>query len=395
MDNVDSVFRIAEVIVKKISGELNQEEENFFHTWINSSPRNQDLFTKITDAQNIEERNRLIRETDTAQAWGRYIQKIGHQKRDRYLKIWQYAAILLVPLMIVSLLYIKNKQDQTAQNADQQVQIIPGSKNALLVLGNGKSINLQQNDSLSIEEEDGTRIVNDKKRLSYHEIKGEASAKIPENTLIVPRGGEYNLVLSDSSEVYLNSMSKLVFPVNFSGHIREVSLEGEACFMVKKDATHPFIVNVNGMRIEVMGTTFNVNAYQDQKNVITTLVEGKIRLIAGGTQAKEYILSPDDQAIFSGSSDGNVQIRQVNSVDYVQWIKGVYIFDHQSLGEIMQTLSRWYDFNYWFEQQDLERITFKGGLNKYQSIEPILDIIESTGKVEITVKGKSILFSKK
>jgi len=394
MEKTDTIFPIAEVIVKKISGELSPGEEDFFNAWINASPRNQDLFNRITDAQNIKERNRLVREIDTAQAWGRYTQEIQYQKKNRYLKIWQYAAILLVPLMVVSLLYISGKQNQTSQNAVQQDQILPGSKNALLVLGNGKSINLQQNDNLSIEEE-GTRIVNDNKRLSYHEIKSETSSKIPDNTLIVPRGGEYNLVLSDSSEVYLNSMSKLIFPVTFPGQVREVTLEGEACFMVKKDSGRPFIVNVNGMRIEVMGTTFNVNAYQDQKNVITTLVEGKIRLIAGSDRVKEYILSPDDQAIFSGSPVGNIQIRQVNSADYVQWIKGIYIFDHQSLGDIMQTLSRWYDFNYWFEQEDIERITFKGGLNKYQSIDPILDIIESTGKVDVTVKGKNIVFSKK
>lgn len=394
MDNVDSVFRIAEVIVKKMSGELNQEEENFFHAWINSSPRNQDLFTKITDAQNIEERNRLIRETDTAQAWGRYIQKIKYPQKKRYLKVWQYAAVLLVTLIIVSLFYITNKQNQPIYDVNQKEQILPGSKNALLVLGNGESISLQENDSLNIEEENGTRIINDEKRLSYHPSENKVSSIIPKNTLIIPRGGEYNLVLSDSSEIYLNSMSKLIFPVSFSKESREVFLEGEACFIVKKDTKRPFIVNVNGMRIEVMGTTFNVNAYPDQENTVTTLVEGKIRLVADDQQ-KEYILVPDQQAVFNPSSGEDIHIQKVNAADYVQWVKGIYVFDHQSLGEIMQTLARWYDFNYWFDPADIELITFKGGLNKYESIDPILEIIESTGKVRATIKGKNILFSKK
>jgi len=394
MDKVDSIFPIAEVIVKKISGELTPEEETFFNVWISSSSRNQDLFNRIMDAQNLEERNRMIRGIDTREAWIRYSKEIKLRKKSHYIRVLQYAAVLLVPVMIVTLLYITRQENQTAQNVRPEQQINPGSKNALLVLGNGKSINLEKSNFLDIKEEDGTRIVNDNQCLSYHEIKEEDNAKIPENTLIVPRGGEYNLVLSDSSEVYLNSMSKLVFPVNFSKNTREVFLEGEACFIVKKDSGRPFIVNVNGMRIEVMGTTFNVNAYRDQENIITTLVEGKVRLITTNDQQNEYILAPDDQAVFDVSAK-DVQINKVNAASYMQWINGVYVFDNQSLGEIMTTLSRWYNFNYWFEQQDIEQITFKGGLNKYESIEPILDIIESTGKVKATINGKNILFSKK
>lgn len=396
-ENTEEILAISEIIARKLSDEeLGDEDEKKLSDWIFSSGRNRSLYNRIKDSRNFDQRNELIRQINTEGAWFRYKQKIDiNPDRKRHIQWWQYAAAIFVPVFMVILFYITQQERKHEPVQIAKEQILPGSKNSLLVLGNGTSINLQQNDFLNIEEEDGTRIVNDKKHLSYHQSESEVKGEVPENTLIIPRGGEYNLVLSDSSEIYLNSMSKLVFPVSFSKENREVFLEGEACFMVKKDAKRPFIVNVNGMRIEVLGTTFDVNAYKDQENIVTTLVEGKVRLLAGIDQSREYILSPDDQAVFNASSGEEVQIRQVNASNYIQWIDGVYVFDQQSLGEIMQTLSRWYDFNYWFEQQDLEHIRFKGGLSKYESIDPILEIIESTGKVKVTVKGKNIVFSKK
>ncbi|WP_423129605.1 FecR family protein [Gaoshiqia sp. Z1-71] len=396
-ENTDEILAISENIARKLSGEeLSNEEEKKLGDWIFSSARNRTLYNQIKDSRNFDRRNELIRQINTEGAWLRYKQKINiDPDRKRSVRWWQYAAVIFIPVLLAILLYIPQHERERNQVQVAKEQIVPGSKNAVLVLGSGKSIDLRKNDSLNIKEQDGTRIVKDDQLLCYHQPTDETNMKVPDNTLIIPRGSEYSLILSDSTKVYLNSMSKLVFPVSFSKREREVLLEGEACFMVKKDPGKPFIVNANGIRIEVLGTTFNVNAYKDQGNIVTTLVEGKVRLLAGIDQSREYILSPDDQAVFNASSGDEVQIRQVNALDYIQWIEGVYVFDQQSLGEIMQTLSRWYDFNYWFEQQDIKDIKFRGGLNKYESIEPILEIIESTGKVKATIKGKNILFSKR
>jgi ferric-dicitrate binding protein FerR (iron transport regulator) len=396
-ENTEEILDISEIIARKLSGEeLSYKDEKELSDWIFSSGRNRSLYNRIKDSLNFDHRNELIRQINTTEAWLRYKQKINiDTNRKRQIRWWQYAAAIFVPVFVATLFYITQQERKQDQVQIAEEQIVPGSKNAVLVLGSGKSIDLEKNDALDIKEEDGTRIVKDNQLLSYHQSTDKTHMKVPDNTLIVPRGGEYSLVLSDSTKVYLNAMSKLVFPVSFSKGVREVFLEGEACFIVKKDQGKPFLVNVNGMRIEVLGTTFNVNAYKDQGNIITTLVEGKVRLFAGAGQSGEYMLSPGDQAVFNASSGDEVQVRQVNASNYIQWIGGVYVFDKQSLGEIMQTLSRWYDFNYLFEQQELEHIRFKGGLNKYESIDPILEIIESTGKVKATIKGKNILFSKK
>jgi ferric-dicitrate binding protein FerR (iron transport regulator) len=210
---------------------------------------------------------------------------------------------------------------------------------------------------------------------------------------MVPRGGEFNLVLSDGTRVFVNSMSKLEFPVNFTGNKREISLEGEAYFEVAKDKTRPFIVKIKGVQVEVLGTTFNIKAYPEDHQSFTTLVEGKVKLCSGNQSDNDYFLMPDQQAVYDPSSKG-VVINKVDAGKIVQWTTGRYYFSDQPLDEIMKTLSRWYDFNYKFEDQAIKNVKFEGGLNKYGSIYPILDIINETGKVKVTVKNKDVIFSK-
>lgn len=395
-ENTEEILAISEVIARKLSGEeLSDEEEKKLNDWISFSKRNQFLYNRIKDSRNFDQRNKLIRQINTEGAWARYNQKINIDRdQKRSMRWWQYAAAIMIPVFLFILFHFV-QHEKAVQHQLAAERIVPGSKNAMLVLGNGKRIDLEVRDSLDIKEKDGTRITQDDQLLHYHQTTDKVNAEPPINTLIVPRGGEYSLVLSDSSKVYLNSLSRLVFPVNFKSGRREVTLDGEACFIIKKDPVRPFFVHLNGISIEVLGTTFNVNAYGDQGNIITTLVEGKVHLHTKGDESGEYVLEPDEQAVYNPSSGGGVQVRPVNASDYIQWVKGVYVFNEQSLGEIMQTLSRWYDFNYWFEQQELEHIRFKGGLSKYESIDPILEIIESTGKVKATIKGKNILFSKK
>ncbi len=320
--------------------------------------------------------------------------KRNYKKLHLYrVKFLRYAAAVLVPFfMILAAYWYFNEHSR--ETIDIVAGIQPGSRNALLVLDNGKTMDLMNDTIKSLVEDDGTIIENSEEELSYSAQIEEKNKKTLYNTLIVPRAGEYRLVLSDGSRVYVNSMSKLIFPVKFIGNTRELSLEGEACFIVKKDSLHPFIVNVNGLKVEVLGTTFNINAYHDDNNIITTLVEGKVKLTDESNPQNQILLHPDEQVVFN-SYKRNLNVTKVNAKKYTQWIDGVYTFNNQSLEDIMRTLSRWYDFNYWFEQDEIKDIKFEGGLNKYESIEPILDIIESTGKVEISINGKNILFMKK
>ena len=270
--------------------------------------------------------------------------------------------------------------------------ISPGNKSAILVLGNGENVNLASNANKKILEKDGTVIDNSHTGLNYAGQSSVIVKETPLNTLIVPCGGEYNLVLSDGSKVFLNSMSKLIFPIRFTGENREVALEGEAFFEVAKDKFKPFIVSIRGMKVEVLGTSFNIKSYADDSQSFTTLVEGKVKVSSGNQLADVNYLQPNQQAVYDASKSAIV-IQEVDASQMVQWTKGRYTFTNQSLDEIMKTLARWYDFSYKFEDESLKSIRFEGGLNKYERIDPILDILGRTGKVKVSVKDKEIIFS--
>ena len=170
--------------------------------------------------------------------------------------------------------------------------------------------------------------------MNYAENVAQNPKKPIYNTLIVPQGGEYTLVLSDGTRVFVNSMSKLVFPVSFVSNKREITLEGEACFEVVKDSSKPFIVTIKGMQIEVLGTTFNVKAYPTDDQSFTTLVEGKIKLNAGTRASDIRVLEPDQQAVYNPTTAAMV-VQKVDAKQFMQWTRGKYIFTNQPLDEIM------------------------------------------------------------
>ncbi len=398
MKKIELLLEISELLAKKMSGEVSNDEEQQIQDWLKQSENNQLLYDSIINATGISERNKIIEELDTQKAWTGYKKRIVSAKKRRIsYNILKYAAAILLPIIAATTFFIVRNASEVVEQqvAHEKIEIEPGSRNAILVLNNGQNINLGGQKVLELKEQDGTEIVKDYENLNYKKgQKTSLPSKIIKNTIIVPHGGEYNLTLSDGTKIYINSMSKLEFPVQFLGNTRDVELQGEACFFVEKDPKHPFIVNVNGMKVEVLGTTFNVNAYNDNNQIVTTLVEGKVKVNFAEKNKESIVLAPSEQATYD-TQNKQVDVRKVDVNCYVQWINGLYTFRNVTLDEIMKTLSRWYDFNVVFESPELKEITFEGGLNKYEEIEPILDIIKETNKVNITVKGKDILFTKK
>ena len=395
MNKMDSIFEDSKLIAKKITGRLTEQEKDLFDHWINGSQQNQKFYKKVQDNHNFLARNEQFESVNTKRAWEEFATKLKIRKRSNTITIFlKYAASILLPILIgTATYYYISRQADLKNNAALVADIKPGSRNAILVLNNGENIDLDKQEVATLKEADGTTINKVKDELNYVGNQSEKSKTILQNTLVIPRGGEYSLVLSDGTKVFLNSMSKLVFPVRFSGDKREVTLEGEAYFEVHKDKQHPFVVSVNGMQINVLGTKFNVNAYQDDQNIYTTLVEGKVRINSENQQEKEWLLEPDQQAVFD-KSDARVKIKNVDAKQFMQWTTGTYTFTDQSLDEIMKSLSRWYDFKYSFNDESLKSLRFEGGLNKYESIEPILDIITRSDKVKYKVEGKEIIFTK-
>ncbi len=396
---IQRITELARLIAMNISNQISMKEKEDLDSWRNESGRNEQLYNRIVNWDNFEKRNQSWESFDADRAWAEFSkrQKKNHLKLHPK-QILSYAAAVLIPLMIGGVLfyYLSNEQknvDKRHNTSETIASITPGTPNAIIILDNGESIDLENGEINQLVEKDGSVITNKNGLLNYSGVKETKPNDQLKNTLVVPRGGEYTLVLSDGSRIFINSVSKLVYPVVFNESKREVTLEGEAYFEIVKDANKPFIVNVDGVKIEVLGTSFNVKAYKEESNIFTTLVDGKVKLNTPGNKT-ECILAPEQQAVVEKNSS-NVIVKEVDVNQFIGWKNGVYSFADQSVEDIMRTLSRWYDFEYKFMNESLKGIHFEGGVNKYENIYPILDIMQSTEKLKYKIDGNTIIFMEK
>lgn len=383
---------LAPLIANAMNGTLDQKDKEDLDSWLAESEENIKLYMKITDKQNLKQRNEVLKDFNISGAWNNVEKEIKtYRKRKLHKQIFRYAAAIVIPItiMVSVYFYMSNVVNDQIQ---PQASIEKGTSEAILILANGKNLELGGDSAKQIIEDDGTIIQFADANINYSENTEKRKAKEIMNKLVVPKGGEYNLILSDGSKVFVNSMSTLEFPVQFIGNTRTVKLEGEAYFEVAHNKTKPFFVEINGISVEVLGTSFNVKAYPDEILSYTTLIEGKVKLNTLSSGKGGIYLKPNQQAVYSPSSS-NIIIQNVDANKFVQWIHGRYVFENESLGEIMKTLSRWYDFEYSFENKELEAIRFEGGLNKYESIYPILDIMNKTNKINVNIEGKEIYFT--
>jgi len=259
--------------------------------------------------------------------------------------------------------------------------IIIGSDKAVLTLENGDQVILEKGKKFQ-----NKTLNSNGKELSYS-IKNKtannpSNQKIVYNFLTVPRGGQFSLNLEDGTKVLLNSDSKIKYPIKFiKGKKREVELlYGEAFFDVSSSQNNngsEFIVSTKTQKINVIGTKFNIKAYNEDEIITTTLVEGKVRVHNGENQ---ILLSPNQQSkVYSKST--NIDVSNVDVLQQISWINGLFSFNDTSLESIMQTLSRWYDLKFIFKSANQKKLLFSGVLERTKSIEDILFIIEKTSSL--------------
>lgn len=238
---INQHFYIARLIARYLSDEIGEEEQAELTRWRDESPENERLFQEICKEENIKQ-NMQKRQTFHAEdGWEGVQRKIQrHRFRHRILNICKYAAIFIFPVAIATVaIYKSGNEPQPLSQVEEQ--IVPGGKKAVLILDNGEAIDLKSTSGVELKEKDGTVIQVDSTVLNYQQAPARTSEKLAYNKVNVPRGGEYQLMLSDGSKVQLNSMSSIRFPVQFAQDCRLVELEGEAYFEVSKTG-QPFIV---------------------------------------------------------------------------------------------------------------------------------------------------------
>lgn len=382
---INQYFYIARLIAKYLSEEISEEEQVELTRWRNESAGNERLFQEICREENIKRNMQKRQAFSTEAGWVGVQKKIQHHRfRYRLLNVCKYAAIFILPLAIVTaILYKSGNQHDAISHVTEQ--ILPGSKKAVLILDNGETIDLKSTSGVELKEKDGTIIQVDSTTLNYQQTPDRKSDKLAYNKVNVPRGGEYQLTLSDGSKVQLNSMSSIRFPVQFAKDCRLVELEGEAYFEVSKTG-QPFIVKTKGMNIEVLGTTFNISAYANEEYQ-TTLVNGSVRVQT--EDGSNRILKPSEQACVTPGSN-QINVRNVDTAFYTSWIHGKINFKDQRLEDIMKTLARWYDMEVIYENEATKDLRFGCYINRYNEITPLVNLLEQTGRVTITVEGKTI-----
>lgn len=384
--------KIRRLITQYVNKQATFSERNELERWLDDDS-NYELFKEYVKINYLINLNMDMFDLDESKKM--FLDYINDEKKiikkkkfNYYLK---YAAVLIVALFASTYLFRENIFDSPKVVKKERVinavaQITPGTDKAVLTLANGSTINLNIENKFSsiFAKSNGKEIIYNSKKSSFNTVEY--------NYLTVPRGGQFFIMLSDDTKVWLNSESQLKFPVTFiEGKTRQVELVyGEAFFDVSPSEKHSgakFIVKNKWQEIEVIGTKFNVKAYKDDSNVYTTLVEGKINIKRGDVG---QILIPNQQSnLFTDTN--SIAIYKVDVKPEIAWKKGMFYFEDKSLKEIMQVISRWYDVEVVFENKDLESVRFIGVLDKQQSIEEILKIMKSTSINSYKINNKTII----
>ncbi|POY36214.1 hypothetical protein C3K47_10680 [Solitalea longa] len=295
----------------------------------------------------------------------------------------KYAAILAIPLLIGSVFFFKYNPSKTnialAQNTYQP-------KKVTLILQDGSNVDLGQTKNVT----GLSGLVNQDSTLDYTSTENIANSPVF-NTLVVPKGFDYKLVLEDSTQVWVNADTRIRYQVNLSKtDTREIYLEsGEAYFKVTKNPKKPFIVHHGNMNVQVLGTSFNVNAYSN--TIQTTLEEGKVKVSAGSDN--NLILSPGQQANFN-KNNGLLQKQEVDVYSFVSWKEGVIVFNNETTAEFMERVGRLYDYDIQIKDEEIKQWHYSGIVKKSSSVTDVLNMIQDISKLKFTIKERSIVVEK-
>ena len=387
MKSMKTYKEIPSLLSKALLGMLSEEEKRALQQWREESPENEQLYGSVMNTGYIVQKSREVANVDIVNGYMNVLQKRKRNVRVRRIRrIVSVAAGVVLPLLAVVLWYgTRQKSDVPEQVASV---IRHGEVKAELVLADGTTRILSSGVTDSLFVQQGASIVVQDQGVSY---QGDSSVVEERyNTLRVPRGGEYSITLSDGTIVYLNAESELRYPVKFVGEDRRVYLFGEAYFDVVHDKAHPFVVDVKNSTVRVLGTSFDVRAYADEDEVLTTLVQGSVRFSAG---KESVILEPGEQVVLDKS--GRLETREVDTYLYTAWKDGVFAFKRQRLEEIMKVVARWYDVNVFWENVSQKEVTFTGKMKRYDDFSKVVEMLEMTGNTEFVVRENNIFIREK
>ncbi len=409
MNKIKSIEHDAQLLKQYLLGEITSEELQEVKRLIERYPNLPDDLEDLRKKAHSGELFSHLHRYSSDNAYERFLKQRTVIRTPPLLKSfqlnrWQYstAAAILIFIVALSIWFVQPIVFPSTATAVLE----PGIDKAELHLSNGQKINIQQQ-QLNLQL--GNVQVTYKKgvlqyqvlsnttpatkqnsgKLTAYATHSDQASTVPssmENKLIVPQGAENKVILADGTIVHLNSSSELTYPIEFQGKERQVKLKGEAYFEVKHDPSHPFIVSTPFGNVEVLGTSFNVNAYSDHDACRTTLVKGKVQIITPTHQKLELV--PGEQAIFSAAT---LSKKQVDVNNEVSWASGIYIFQQESLSNIMERLKRWYKIDQViYDNPNIEQLRYTGNIQRNISINQFLDAFQLTGDFNYRINDNAI-----
>ena len=379
-------FEIARIIQKSLKGKLSESEERQLSGWRKVSDENERAFQRMISEDFYTIGMEKLEMYDSRVAYGRFLQKKYQQRRKRRLLInMARVAAVALPFVIALVLYVGlNREEEQMVRPSLASNILPGTSKAVLTLANGQMIPLGKEATDSTIITDGTQISASGSGVTY--ASGVESESVVYNKLEIPRGGEFCLTLSDGTRVWLNSETSIQYPVAFGAKERRVFVQGEAYFEVAKDAKKPFTVQFMSSSVTVLGTSFNIRAYPEEKRSQTTLAEGSVRIYSPGSS---MLLKPGEQAEVSALS-GEMVKQEVEVKNFTSWKDGRFVFEQQPLEDIMRTLERWYDIRVIFKDEGAKRISLSGNMKRYGDFSQVMKMLQMTGDVRFELHGNDV-----
>ena len=388
---------LAELAHRFTSGSATDEEKALLHQWFDGADK-EEMEHVFLSEQETEDDVRVRMKTRLLQAIEQEPQEtnpqtglatvMGSPRRIGYHARWIAAAMILVAVSGTGLYFWKAYKSRQAACCVPAVVIShsdlqPGGNKAMLLLGDGSVVNLGAAKNGIIRKVAGTLIDKQDGQLRYNVSAADLAPEM--NTIQTPRGGQYQVILPDGTKVWLNAASSLTYPTAFKGVGREVRLNGEAYFEVADYKDKPFKVMAGNMQVNVLGTHFNVMAYEDENAIRTTLLEGAVKVTSGGAS---HVLKPGQEGRLDRSSDA-FSLLQVNADEAVAWKNGVFQFGGASIETVMREIVRWYDVDVEYQGRTNEH--FRGTISRDVNASEVFKMLELTGAVHFAVDKKKII----
>lgn len=345
-----------------------------------------------------DERKAVLSNEETAAILHRILQRETNRPIVKPLikRKWVYttlaASVLVAGFFGIYRMASKNETATAVKETVRLQDVHAGSSKAVLILSDGRSIDLEQTDNGVLATEGADKILKSGNGIFYEQGNGKPGGY---HTIQIPRGGEYYVVLADGTKVWLNSSSTIRYPTNFSDNERRLELSGEAYFEVARNEKLPFIVSIAGKgEVEVLGTHFNINAYADEDRIRTTLLEGKVKFSAAtpGVEREKVsvTLSPGQQSqLFN---NGKLQVaRNINTDEVIAWKEGQFYFESADLKTILRQFQRWYDIDVVYEGEISGRKYFTV-ISRKSSLSQVLKALQAN-EIKYRIEGNKLIIT--